>query len=272
MDLGGQKLRVNVRGGDGTRPPLLLANGAGAGLEALQPLVDALDERIEVIRFDVPGVGGSSIPTTPYRLPGMARMLRRMLDELNYDEVNMMGFSWGSALAQQFARQNPAGCRRVILASASMGSLMVPPTNPSLYLALATPRRFHDPVYAAKIASVAYGGTCRTDPQTILQILHSPDRTFGGRRGYYYQLIAGAGWTSAPWIRQMKQPTLILAGDDDPIIPLVNGKIMQRLLPNARLHIYHGGHAAILTEPETLAPAVSAFLLAESDRSAVAGS
>ena len=56
--VGGQQLRVAVRPGDGARTPLVLANGIGASLELLQPFVDALDPSIEVVRFDVPGVGG----------------------------------------------------------------------------------------------------------------------------------------------------------------------------------------------------------------------
>jgi pimeloyl-ACP methyl ester carboxylesterase len=43
-------------------------------------------------------------------------------------------------------------------------------------------------------------------------------------RGYLHQLAAGAGWTSLPFLPWLRQPTLILAGDDDPIIPLVNAR------------------------------------------------
>jgi pimeloyl-ACP methyl ester carboxylesterase len=58
----------------------------------------------------------------------------------------------------------------------------------------------------------------------------------------------------------IRQPTLLLAGDDDPIIPLVNARIMRRLLPDAELHIYHGGHLGLLTEAAELAPVVDRFL------------
>jgi pimeloyl-ACP methyl ester carboxylesterase len=63
--VGNQPLRVAVRPGDPTRTPLLLVNGIGASLELLQPLVDALDASLEVVRFDVPGVGGSPLPAEP---------------------------------------------------------------------------------------------------------------------------------------------------------------------------------------------------------------
>ena len=57
--------------------PLLLINGIGASLELLEPFVDALDPAIEVIRFDVPGVGGSPLPSRPYRFTGLCAADRR---------------------------------------------------------------------------------------------------------------------------------------------------------------------------------------------------
>ena len=58
----------------------------------------------------------------------------------------------------------------------------------------------------------------------------------------------------------LRQPTLVLAGDDDPIIPVVNAHIMHRLLPHSRLHVYRGGHLALITEPDELTPLVLDFL------------
>ena len=80
-------------------------------------------------------------------------------------------------------------------------------------------------------------------------------------RGYLYQLAAGLGWTSLPFLPLIRQPTLILAGDDDPIIPLVNAKIMAALLPSARLHVYADGHLGLLTRATEIAPVIGEFLL-----------
>jgi pimeloyl-ACP methyl ester carboxylesterase len=80
--VGGTPLRVAIRPGTGTGPPLLLCNGVGMRLEALQPFVDALDPAIEVIRFDAPGVGGSQLPNLPYRFSTLALLLRQMLKDL----------------------------------------------------------------------------------------------------------------------------------------------------------------------------------------------
>ena len=62
----GHDVRVAVRPGTAPGPPLVLCNGIGASLDLLQPFVDEVDPRIEVVRFDVPGVGGSPAPKVPY--------------------------------------------------------------------------------------------------------------------------------------------------------------------------------------------------------------
>jgi pimeloyl-ACP methyl ester carboxylesterase len=69
-----------------------------------------------------------------------------------------------------------------------------------------------------------------------------------------------AGWTTLPLLPLLRPPTLVLAGDDDPLIPPVNGRIMHRLIPRCRLHVYHGGHLALVTEPHRLVPVIERFL------------
>jgi len=155
LTVGGRALRVAVREGDPGQPLLLLCNGLGASLEVLQPFVDALDPRRGVVRFDMPGIGGSPAPVVPYHLAAAAPLLSGLLDRLGCGQADVLGISWGGGVAQQ------------------------------------------------------------------------------------------------------------LAGDDDPVVPLVNARIMHRLIPRSQLHVYHGGHLELATDPGRLAAAVEAFLDAE---------
>jgi pimeloyl-ACP methyl ester carboxylesterase len=86
----------------------------------------------------------------------------------------------------------------------------------------------------------------------------------GSGTGYFLQLLAGLGWSSLPALPLIRQPTLILAGNDDPLIPLTNARIMRALLPNAALHVYDDGHLGLLTSADALGPLVSRFLTSES--------
>jgi poly(3-hydroxyalkanoate) depolymerase len=262
----GRQLRVAVRRGDGTRVPLLMFNGIGASLDLLQPFVDALDRSLEVIRFDVPGVGGSPLPVVPYRFSGLCRLTARMLDALGYDEaVDVLGISWGGGVAQHFALSQRGLCRRLVLVATATGAIMVP-ARPEVLLRMATPRRYLDPGYLQQVAPVLYGGSARTEPDRVSAMMHDHSRV-GSPRGYLYQLAAGAGWTSLPFLPLLRQPTLILAGDDDPLIPLANARLLRLLIPGARLHVYNGGHLGLVTEAAELAPVVDSFLSAADPRS-----
>jgi poly(3-hydroxyalkanoate) depolymerase len=254
----GRAVRVSVRPGTEPGPPLVLCNGIGASLDLLKPFVDALDPRIEVVSFDVPGVGGSPLPRLPYNFATLACLLGGLIDKLGYDRFDILGISWGGGLAQQVAFQYPHRCRRLVLASTATGSLMIP-ANPLVLRKMITPRRYRDPDYTVSIAAELYGGRTRSEPETVKHLLHDQSR-LGSRRGYVLQLLAGLGWTSLPALPFIRQPALILAGRDDPIIPLANARIMSKLLPNATVHIHEDGHLGLVTSREELAPIVAQFL------------
>jgi poly(3-hydroxyalkanoate) depolymerase len=253
--------RVSVRPGVGrfvNEPPLLLCNGIGISLEALQPLVDHLDPQRGVVRFDVPGIGGSQLPPFPYPIAGLASWVAALMTRLGHRDFDVFGLSWGGGLAQQLAVQSRKRVRRVVLVATGTGILMVP-AHPRVLRIMSTPRRHRDPAYAAKVAPDIYGGTMRSDPVQGAALLHGATRA-GPKRGYYYQLAAMAGWSSLPFLGLIRQPTLVMGGDDDPIIPVANPRMQARLIPRARLHVYRGGHLGILTEAGDLAPLIDAFL------------
>ena len=256
MAAGGQRIRVRVRPGTGV--PLVICNGVGASLEVLDPFVEHLDPTTTVIRFDVPGTGESPTSLLPYGFPYLAWVLGRVLDKLGYGVVDVLGLSWGGALAQQFAFQNPRRCRRLVLVSTGTGAIMVP-AHPRVLAKMLTPRRFVDPAYAAAIASDLYGGSVRHDGLGVARIFEEQVRA-GSKIGYLHQLLAGSVWTSLIGLPAVRQPALIVAGTDDPIVPIVNARIMNRLLPHSSLYVHDGGHIDLVTNAHELAPVVDAFL------------
>jgi poly(3-hydroxyalkanoate) depolymerase len=183
-----------------------------------------------------------------------------MLDELGHRDADVLGISWGGGLAQQFAFQNPHRCRRLVLVSTGTGWMMVP-ASPRVLGRMLGPRRYRDAEYAKSIAAEIYGGSLRERPELARVLLdsHSP---VSSRRGYLLQLLAASGWTSLPFLRLIRQPTLILAGTDDPIIPLINARMMARLMPNAELHTYDDGHLGLVVKADELAPRIAQFLRA----------
>lgn len=256
IEVGEQMLRVGIKRGRPGRPPLLLFNGIGANLELAEPFMCALHE-IEAIIFDIPGVGGSPLPSLPYRPSTIARLSARLLDQLGHQEVDVAGVSWGGGLAQQFAHQHANMCRRLVLAATSPGAIMVP-GSPRVLWKLATPRRYLDQGFMRRVAPQIYGGAFRDDPELVVK--HAAAMSGASNVGYLYQLLAMAGWTSLPWLWSLKQPTLILAGSDDPIVPPINAQIMARIMQNARLEIVDDGHLFMVTQPARTAAIIEKFL------------
>ena len=181
-----------------------------------------------------------------------------LLDVLGHDRVDVLGVSWGGALAQQFAWTARERCRRLVLVATSPGTLMVP-GRPRVLAHMATPRRYTDSDFLRRVAPHIYGGTARHDPDIPARLLH-PHTRAGVRRSYAFQLLAAAGWTSVPFLPLLRQPTLVLTGDDDPIIPVANGYLLAALIRRSRLHVYRGGHLELVARPEHLAPEIEQFL------------
>jgi poly(3-hydroxyalkanoate) depolymerase len=252
----GQDLWVVVKPGAKSRPPLLLFNGIGANAELAEPFMREMGD-VETVIFDVPGVGRSPAPALPYRPSTVARWAAGVASELGYDRLDVAGVSWGGAMAQQFAHQFPELCRRLILAATAPGVLMVP-GKPSVLWKMASPRRYMDPKYMQSIAAEIYGGKFRADPN--LAGMHAANMKGASNLGYIYQLLAVAGWTSVPWLPWLKQPTLIVMGHDDPVVPLVNGRVLARLIPNSRLKVMPCGHLFIVTMPAETASMFARFL------------
>lgn len=256
IDVDGVMLRIAIRDGSGGTP-LLIFNGIGANLELVLPFIEALPAR-EALVFDMPGIGRSPMWVIPRRFSGLAQLTDRLLTRLGYGMVDVAGVSWGGALAQQFARQFAARARRLILAATSAGAVMVP-GHPRALLKMTTPRRYLSPVYMQRAAADIYGGEVRERPDLIAA--HTTRVIPPQFLGYLYQLLAGVGWTSIHWLHKLKQPTLVMAGSEDPLVPLVNARLLAALIPHSRLHVVPGGgHLFMLHCLGDVIPVISEFL------------
>jgi poly(3-hydroxyoctanoate) depolymerase len=239
---------------------LLLVMGIGASLDMWGPFEEAmLPLGYQLISFDLPGAGGSPPAFPPLRMRGLAKLAVRLLDELGLPAVDVLGVSFGGVVAQEIAHQAPDRVRRLVLCATGPG-LGGMPGKASALIHMVTPKRYTSPDYAQRIAATLYGGRARVDP-TLHASMTSRFMRPPSAYGYLTQLFAITGWTSVPWLCRVETPTLILNGDDDPIVRLVNGRIMAALLPESRLHVVRGGgHLFLLDQPDKTAGLVDDFL------------
>ncbi len=260
VSVGLQKLRTAVWRGQGAGRPFLFFNGIGANLEIAQPLAEALADR-DIITFDLPGVGGSPGPVTPYRPWWVAHAAKSILLHYGYDRpVDVMGVSWGGGAAQQFTFQYQNRVNRLVLCATSPGALMVPGKIDALSK-MADPKRYMDRDFLAKNFKTLYGD----EPEGASQF--SARMTPPSRSGYVYQLMAMMGWSSLPFLPFLPHETLVLAGGRDNIVPLANAKILKYMIRNAELHVVEdGGHLFVLSQAKRVLPVLKTFL----DRPAMA--
>ena len=78
--------------------------------------------------------------------------------------------------------------------------------------------------------------------------------------GSLYQHTAALGFTTLPLLPLIRQRTLVLTGDEDPMIPVANGRALAAGIPHAKLHVYRGGHVELVTRPSLLTPLITGFL------------
>lgn len=253
----GHLLRVSVRG---KGRPLLLIMGLGGNIEMWGPLEQALNRHdIQTIAYDASGTGDSPTRLVPQRMRGLARQASHLLEALGHPECDVLGVSFGGAVAQELALTDSHRVRRLVLASTMCGLGGVPGNPLSLSL-LATPLRYYSPAFLRATAKILYGPTANDDALLRDQI--------NARRarpptvwGYLGQLIAATGWTSLPRLHRIDAPTLIIAGSADPIVPPVNARLLARRIPSARLELIHGaGHLLLMDLADDCATKIADFL------------
>jgi poly(3-hydroxyoctanoate) depolymerase len=252
----GHRVHVNATG---QGEPLLLITGLGGSTDQWRAFAQQFQNR-RVIRFDVPGMGQSSAPLAPMTVAAVAELAVAVLDGLGVECADVVGYSYGGAVAQQLAFAHPECVRRLVLAATNCGLGSVPGSFAAM-ASLATPLRYYSPTYFDRNAAALYGGMTGRDLSMRRRMMtdrycHPPSVY-----GYAMQLLGTVGWSSLPFLARIPHDTLVISGDDDPLIPVVNAEMLARRIPRARLEIVkRGGHLFLWDEAKRLSVRVARFL------------
>lgn len=252
----GHRVYVKVTGqGD----PLLLITGLGGSTDQWAPFAQQFQHR-QVIRFDVPGMGLSSAPYAPIPVTAVADLAVAVLDDRGVERADVLGYSYGGAVAQQLAFEHPERLCRLLLAATNCGIGAVPGSYAAM-ASLATTLRYYSPMYFDRTAATLYGGVTGRDRSTRRRMMAERRRHPPSAYGYQMQLLGTIGWSSLPFLARIPHDTLVISGDDDPLIPVCNAEMLARRIPRARLEIVtHSGHLFLWDEATRLATRVSRFL------------
>jgi poly(3-hydroxyoctanoate) depolymerase len=248
----GLRIHAQIRG-DGE--PLLLYSGIWGQLGLWERLLPHLPG-FQTIAFDPPGIGRSQTPRFPQTMRALADFGNGVLDELGLESAHVLGASFGGAVAQQMAFSHPRRVRRLVLANTSFGGFAMPGSAEALWHFI-HPRAYH-PERLERVAGAMFGGRLRTEPELVRSMhIKRPTDTLAA----LYRMSALFAWTSLPWLWAIRQPTLVIAGDDDPITPLINHRVIAMLMPRATLRVVKGGgHLVLLDSAEQVGPVITSFL------------
>ena len=251
-------LRIHVQE-RGEGDPLLLINGLGANTDMWSPLAARFRDR-RIILFDAPGTGRSSTPSHALSISTLADLAAAVLDNREIEATDLLGYSYGGAVAQQMAYQHPGRVRRLVLAATSCG-VGATLGSPQALAVLMTPFRYYSSTYFHRVAAGVYGGRTARNLEIRHRMMtmrsHFPPTSFG----YSLQILGGAGWSSCAFLDEIEHETLVISGDDDPLIPVANAEYLASEIPNATLDIVErAGHLFLVDDAKHLGERIRRFI------------
>ena len=252
--------------GEGDVPLVLLQHFRG-NLDNWDPaLVDALAADRRVVTFDNVGVGGTT-GRTPNTIEAMAHGAIAFLEAMEFQRVDLLGFSIGSFVAQEIALIRPDLLRRVVLASSApqgaagmhgwapevIGAVGAPETNPQGYLGVFFAPTTTSREAGQQVAGRIFGRTTDQDEPTTWQT-----------RQAQYDAVCAWGIPNHALLQRvaaMELPVFVANGDSDPMILPRYSHLLAGLLPDARLTIYpDSAHGFLFQHHSRFAADVHAFL------------
>jgi poly(3-hydroxyoctanoate) depolymerase len=252
----GQRVCVTERG---VGEPLLLVPGLGNSTDLWAPFIARFPDR-RVVTFDSPGTGRSSTPAFPISIASLAALAVAVLDHYGIERADTVGFSYGGAVAQQLAHDYPKRVGRLVLAATNCGVGAIWGSLEAITV-LATPLRFYSPTYFERTAAAVYGGATARDESLRVSSGSARYRLPPTAYGYAMQLLGGVGWSSWTFLPRIPHETLVVCGDDDPLVPIANAKMLASRIPNARLEIVErAGHLLLFDDAEKVAPPIRRFI------------
>jgi poly(3-hydroxyalkanoate) depolymerase len=239
--------------------PLFLVPGIGCSADMWQPFIQYFPNR-RIVSFDAPGAGRSSTPAYPVSVSALAALAAAVLDHCGVGCTDVIGFSYGGAISQQLAHDYPERVRRLVLAATNcgLGSFLGAPRAVAV---MATPLRFHSAAYFEQVAASLYGGVTGRDAVRRQSAIGARQRLPPSSYGYAMQLLGGIGWSSWSFLPQIRHETLVVCGDDDPLVPIANARMLAARIPRATLEVVErAGHLLLWDEPERIAPQIGQFV------------
>ena len=243
----------------GAGPPLLLLHGLMATGDMFRPVVAALATQHRLIVPDLRGHGRSAHLPGPYTTRHLAADLGPWLDRLGLGTVDVLGYSHGGAVAQQFALDHPRRLRRLVLVCTYAYNMLTPRERVEGFLTPWLIRLLGPRFLAALMLRSGAGGGPPLPPDVARWFA---DMLGSNRKAH---MVAAARemtvFDSRPSLKEIAAPTLVIAGSLDTAVPIAHARMLAGGIPHAELRLIEGaGHTLIWTHPDALVSLVKRWL------------
>lgn len=248
----------------GAGAPVLLVMGLGMNATGWWRTVPVLAAAgLRVLTFDNRGVGRSDRPTGPYTTAVMADDAIAVLGAAEVQRAHVYGISLGGMIAQEIALRHPDRIARLVLgATTPGGDHAIPADGDTLEF---FQRRGRMPAEEAVWASVPYNYSTRTRTQQgdrIAQDIRQRLRYPIEPEPYAAQLAAALGHDAYDRLTHIRAPTLVVHGQEDVMVPPANGRLLAKLIPDARLLELRGAAHLYPTDEPNADDEIASFLTA----------
>lgn len=249
--------------------PIILIHGTGSSLHTFNDWVSRLKVNYSVIRMDIPGHGLTGpFPNRDYSIEAYVKFLKHFLDKKGIDKCIIGGNSLGGHIAWQFTATHPDRVKKLVLIDAA-GYPNESKSTPLAFQIAKIPLiknmfTFITPkAVARKSVENVYADKSKVTTDLAMRYFELTLRP-GNRQAFVDRLSEENNPASYHLISNISQPTLILWGDQDLLIPIENAKLFQKDIPNNTLVILNNtGHVPMEENPSESLEAVISFLEAD---------
>lgn len=247
----------------GSGPHLILIEGLGVATWLWEKQIPDFSKHFTTVAYDNRGAGQSDKPPGPYSISQMADDLAALMDSLKIAKAHILGVSMGGFIAQDFALRYPTKVDKLVLVCTSAGGPdHVPMSQETLAMFFYNEGSPRD--IARKKLSLAYSENFMQNSEMVEHLIDLRLRNPQPPHAYLAQISAGAAFNLSDKVQNISAPTLILAAENDRLVPVANAHNLAKKIPNSQLKIYGGlGHQFFVEIPEPFNKDVIDFLKSE---------
>jgi 3-oxoadipate enol-lactonase len=251
-----------VDGGE-TSPVLVLVGPAGTNSSVWADHVARLSRAFRAVRLDSRGAGRTEPGDRPFTLADIADDIAALLTALDVPRAHVLGVSMGGCVAIEFALRHPGRLDRLVLVSTPPGGRLAEQTHEERFARIAAARRLPAADRGLAMARLLFGPravAARSASYRELAETLGWDVDPRDEEAQHPQNTAIAAFDASDRLAGIVAPTLVIHGDDDRLVPSIEGERIAASIPNAELTVLPGGHLVYLQAAAAFDDTLVSFL------------